>query len=233
MSQSNRREFLGQIGFGGDRHSRTQSSAVARRFARLPQPPKRRPPHSRPSGAMYDLLIAGGRVIDPSQKLSAERDVAIVGGQDRSRRGEHSAEPGPSGLRRQRQDRDARADRHAHACLQVWDHAQRRSGCGRLPVGSDDLVDAGSTGAGTFMGFRKYVIDSAASRIYALLNISTIGLVVTNEIYLDPRMIDARAAIRVIGQQSRSHSRPQGPGQRQTQRPGARSRGDESGARGL
>jgi dihydroorotase len=31
------------------------------------------------------------------------------------------------------------------------------------------------------------------------LNISTIGLVVTNEIYLDPRMIDSRAAIRKIG----------------------------------
>ena len=27
----------------------------------------------------YDLLIRGGRVIDPSQKLSAERDIGIVG----------------------------------------------------------------------------------------------------------------------------------------------------------
>jgi dihydroorotase len=49
------------------------------------------------------------------------------------------------------------------------------------------------------MGFRKYVIDGAATRIYALLNISTIGLVVTNEIYLDPAMINARAAIQMIG----------------------------------
>jgi dihydroorotase len=32
------------------------------------------------ASASYDLLIAGGRVIDPAQKLSAERDVAIVGG---------------------------------------------------------------------------------------------------------------------------------------------------------
>ena len=56
-----------------------------------------------------------------------------------------------------------------------------------------------STGATTFQGFRKYVIDVASTRIYALLNISTIGLVVTNEIYLDPRMVDARAAIRTIG----------------------------------
>jgi dihydroorotase len=60
------------------------------------------------------------------------------------------------------------------------------------------LVDAGSTGASTFQGFRKYVIDVAPTRIYALLNISTIGLVVTNEIYLDPRMINAAAALRTI-----------------------------------
>jgi dihydroorotase len=50
------------------------------------------------------------------------------------------------------------------------------------------------------MGFRKYVIESAPTRVYALLNISTIGLIVTNEIYLDPAMINARAAIRTIQQ---------------------------------
>jgi len=65
--------------------------------------------------------------------------------------------------------------------------------------GVTTVVDAGSAGASTFDGFRKYVIDGAPTRIYALLNISTIGLVVTNEIYLDPRMINAAAAIRVIG----------------------------------
>ena len=48
------------------------------------------------------------------------------------------------------------------------------------------------------MGFRKYVIEGAANRIYVLLNISTIGLAVANEIYLDPQMIDPKAAIRVI-----------------------------------
>jgi dihydroorotase len=64
--------------------------------------------------------------------------------------------------------------------------------------GVTTVLDCGSTGASTFQGFRKYVIDSSTTRIYALVNISTIGLVVTNEIYLDPRMIDARAAMRTI-----------------------------------
>jgi dihydroorotase len=65
--------------------------------------------------------------------------------------------------------------------------------------GVTTVVDAGSTGAQSFMGFRKYVIDVVPTRIYALLNISTIGLIVTNEIYLDPRMINAAQAIRTIG----------------------------------
>jgi dihydroorotase len=65
--------------------------------------------------------------------------------------------------------------------------------------GVTTLVDAGSTGTGTFMGFRKYVIETAPTRIYALLNISSIGLAVTNEIYLDPRMLNAQQIIRTIG----------------------------------
>ena len=48
------------------------------------------------------------------------------------------------------------------------------------------------------MGLRRYVMEGAQTRIYALLNISSIGLIVTNEIYLDPAMINTRAAINTI-----------------------------------
>jgi dihydroorotase len=41
-------------------------------------------------------------------------------------------------------------------------------------------------------------MESAKTRIYALLNISSIGLIVTNEIYLDPAMINARTTIQTI-----------------------------------
>src|SRR5262245_51050446 len=33
-----------------------------------------------PQAPIYDLLVQGGRVIDPAQRLSAVRDVAIAGG---------------------------------------------------------------------------------------------------------------------------------------------------------
>jgi len=150
------------------------------------------------AAASYDLLIVGGRVIDPSQNLSAERDVAISGG--RIARIAANIPPNQA-----RQVFDAKGkivspgliDIHAHV-YQYGITISTDSNLVGVQSGVTTVVDAGSTGAGTFQGFRKYVIDSAATRIYALLNISTIGLVVTNEIYLDPRMIDARAAIRTI-----------------------------------
>src|SRR5439155_14622783 len=67
MSQSNRRAFLGQVG---------SAAALAIPGLRQAAPPS---PQASAS-ASYDLLIAGGRVVDPSQKLSAERDIAIAGG---------------------------------------------------------------------------------------------------------------------------------------------------------
>jgi dihydroorotase len=151
------------------------------------------------ASASYDLLIAGGRVVDPSQKLSAERDVAIAGG----RIARIAANIPPSEAR---EVFDAKGkivtpgliDLHTH----VYKHGiniNTDSDVVGFQSGVTTVVDCGSTGAGTFQGFRKFVIEGAATRIHALLNISTIGLVVTNEIYLDPRMIDSRAAIRTIG----------------------------------
>ena len=64
--------------------------------------------------------------------------------------------------------------------------------------GVTTVLDCGSTGATSFMGLRRYVMEGAQTRIYALLNISSIGLIVTNEIYLDPAMINTRAAINTI-----------------------------------
>jgi len=148
---------------------------------------------------LYDLLIAGGRVIDPAQKISAERDVAIAGG--RIARVAANIPPGQA-----RQVYDATGKLVTPGLIDLHTHVYR-SGI-TLNVDPDivgfqsgvtTVLDCGSTGAGSFAGFRRYVIEGSATRIYALLNISTIGLIVTNEIYLDPRMIDARAAIRTIG----------------------------------
>jgi dihydroorotase len=150
------------------------------------------------STTVYDWLIAGGRVIDPAQKLSDVRDVAISGG-----RVVRIAANIPRAQARQVYDASGKLvtpgliDLHTHVYKYGITLNVDPDVVG-FQSGVTTVVDCGSTGAGTFQGFRKYIIESSPTRIYALLNISTIGLVVTNEIYLDPRMINAQAAIRTI-----------------------------------
>jgi len=148
--------------------------------------------------ASYDLLIQGGRVIDPAQKISAVRDVAIVGG--RIARVAENIPPATA-----RQVYDAKGKLVTPGLIDMHTHVYRYAI--NLSVDSDivgfqngvtTVLDCGSTGSGTFMGLRKYVMDVAQTRIYALLNISSIGLVVTNEIYLDPAMINARTSTAMI-----------------------------------
>jgi dihydroorotase len=152
------------------------------------------------ASAVYDLLIKGGRVIDPSQRLSAERDVAITGG--RIARVDANIPESQA-----RHAFDAKGKLVTPGLIDLHTHVYKYGIT--LNVDSDvvgfqngvtTVLDCGSTGATDFMGFRKYVIDSAPTRIYALLNISSIGLIVTNEIYLDPRMINPAASIRTIEQ---------------------------------
>jgi dihydroorotase len=150
------------------------------------------------ASASYDLLIAGGRLVDPSQNLSAERDVAILGG-----RIARIAPNIPTDQARQVFDAKGKIvtpgliDMHTHV-YKYGITLNVDSDVVGFQSGVTTVVDCGSTGAGSFQGLRKYVIDGAATRIYALLNISTVGLIVTNEIYLDPKMLDSRAAIRTI-----------------------------------
>jgi len=194
MSQSNRREFLGKVG----------SAAIAipalKGLSGADAAPSLQAGGAAPgaASAMYDLLIAGGHVIDPAQNLSADRDVAIAGG-----RIVRVAANIPPNQARQVYDAKGKIvtpgliDLHTHV-YQYGINLSVDSDVVGFQSGVTSVLDCGSTGAGTFAGFRKYVIDRVPTRVYALLNISTIGLVVTNEIYLDPRMIDARAAIRTI-----------------------------------
>ena len=63
--------------------------------------------------------------------------------------------------------------------------------------GVTTVVDAGSAGATTFPGFRKYVIERSTTRVCALLNISSIGLVSGNE-FADLAYVNSQLAARVI-----------------------------------
>jgi hypothetical protein len=191
VSQSNRRAFLGQLGSAAALGipGLRQAAASPQAAAAAPQPS---------GSASFDLLIAGGRVVDPSQKLSAVRDIAIAAG--RIARIAENIPPNQA-----RQVFDAKGKIVTPGLIDMHTHVYKYgitlnvdSDVVGFQSGVTTVLDCGSTGAASFLGLRKYVMETVATRVYALLNISTIGLIVTNEIYLDPAMINARAAIQTI-----------------------------------
>ncbi len=123
----------------------------------------------------YDLLIRGGRVIDPSQNLSAETNVAI-------RQGKVARIAANIMESEARQVLDARRMIVTPGLVDVHVHVYDGVAPLGIPAdpnciakGATTVVDAGSAGAHTFPGFRQYVVRMVETRVYALLNISVIG----------------------------------------------------------
>lgn len=125
----------------------------------------------------YDLLLKGGTLIDPAQGLHGLCDVGLVAGR--------VAEVGanlPAALAREVVDCAGRIvapgmiDLHVHVYPGVSHYGiEPDHHC--LAHGVTTAVDAGSAGADTFPGFRKYVIDVSATRLFANLNIATLGMI--------------------------------------------------------
>ena len=124
----------------------------------------------------YDLILRGGRVVDPSQKLDAVTDVAFADGKV-ARIGAGLRPDAKTDVR----DVSGRIvtpgliDLHTHV---YW-------GGTSLGVDAEDFcrrsgvttaVDTGSAGPGNFAGFRKHVIERSAVRILAYLHVSFAGI---------------------------------------------------------
>jgi len=125
---------------------------------------------------MFDLLLKGAEVIDPSQEIHEVLDVAVKNGkivalQKEIAEGKAKKTLGLKG----KIVTPGLIDLHTHV---YWkgnssaidpDKLARRSGV-------TTFVDAGSAGAGNFPGFKEYVINSCKSRILSFLNISYPGM---------------------------------------------------------
>jgi len=125
---------------------------------------------------VFDLVIKGGEVIDPSQNIHEKMDVGIAQGKIAS-------------LRKNIRSEEAREVREVAGKIVVPSlvdlHTHVYWGDTSLGVDADELgmrsgvttfVDAGSTGAGNFLGFQKHVIELSTVRILAFLNISYPGI---------------------------------------------------------
>jgi dihydroorotase len=127
--------------------------------------------------ATYDLLISGGTLIDVAQELNARRDIAFSNGKvaavaeriDPTEAAETINADGQivsPGL----------IDAHVHVYEGV-SHYGINADQTCLAHGATTVVDAGSAGADTFKGFRKYVIEASDTRILAHVNISSMGMI--------------------------------------------------------
>ena len=124
----------------------------------------------------HDLILKGGRVIDPSQNLDGIRDVAFTAGKVSAIGKDLATSP----------DTEVRdisgyivspglIDLHTHV---YW-------GGTSLGVDADEFcrtsgvttsVDTGSAGPGNWAGFRKHVIERSEARILAYLHVSFAGI---------------------------------------------------------
>lgn len=125
----------------------------------------------------YDIVIKNGLVIDPSQGINEVMDVAVLDGVIADlRRGINA-----SGSRRVIDASGAIVtpgliDLHVHCCYGIA-YLAVNPDLACLAKGSTTVLDAGSTGELNFMGFRRYVIGCVKTRVYALLNIESQGMI--------------------------------------------------------
>lgn len=147
----------------------------------------------------YDLLLQGGFLVDPAQGIQAVQDVAFAAGKVAAVAPDLSAHSAQQVLDCQGHlVAPGMIDLHVHVFWGV-SHLGIEPDPHCIAKGVTTAVDAGSAGADTFPGFRKYVIDVSATRLFAQLNISTQGMLSPEVGELDDiRFVNVQRAIAMM-----------------------------------
>jgi dihydroorotase len=152
--------------------------------------------------AMADLLLRGGRVVDPANGRDEVADIAFADGK--------VAAVGHDLPREGAEIVDARGlivspgliDLHTHV---YWGGTSLGVDAALVAQrsGTTTFVDAGSAGPGNFPGFRRHVIEPSPLRILPFLNVSFPGIFAFSATVMvgeaaDLRLIDPRECVRVV-----------------------------------
>ena len=148
---------------------------------------------------MYDLLLKGGTIIDPSQELHGIQDVAVQDGklasiapgipsQEATRVIDVSDKIVTPGL----------IDLHAHVFHGFINNGINPDLVG-VHAGVTTLVDAGSAGCATFSGFPRHIIPNCHTEIVPFMHICQTGLATIPDIVAESS-IDLEATLRVAHQ---------------------------------
>lgn len=123
----------------------------------------------------YDLLLKGGRVVDPSQAIDSTMDVAIRDG-----RIEKVAAGIDPALATEVRDvgglivTPGLIDLHVHVYQHVTDFGLNPDDAG-VHSGATTVVDQGSCGAWTFDGFKVFMVDPAITEVLCFLSVNLTG----------------------------------------------------------
>jgi dihydroorotase len=123
--------------------------------------------------AQYDLIIRGARVIDPAQSIDAVHDIAVKDGTIAGI-GDYAADTATTVL-----DGNGMVaspgwiDLHVH----VFEGAVKSGGVDAdrdagIHTGVTTVVDAGTSGAGTWPAFKELVVNRSTTRVLAFMNVS-------------------------------------------------------------
>ena len=143
--------------------------------------------------AQYDLIVRQGTVVDPSQGMHARKDVAVMAGRIAAIEDAIPETPGCRVLdARDRVVTPGLVDLHVHAFAGGSDFGiDADTYC--LPRGVTTVLDAGTCGAIHWPIFHQAILRPAHTRMFALLNLSAIGLPAAGELR-DIQWADAKRA---------------------------------------
>jgi dihydroorotase len=148
---------------------------------------------------MYDLLLKGGTVVDPSTALHGVHDIAVqdstiarispsIPNEEASRVLEVTGKIVTPGL----------IDLHAHVFGGFIGNGVHPD-LGGVHAGVTTIVDAGSAGCATFGGFPNHIIPKCHTEIIPFLHICQTGLATTPDIIAESS-INLEATLRVADQ---------------------------------
>ena len=124
----------------------------------------------------FDLVIKGGELLDPAQKLRARRDIGIRAGRIEAIEADIPATRASRLL-------DASGRLVLPGLVDLHSHVYPYGSAIGIPAdeliafqGTTTMVSAGDAGANNFAAFRRYVAAQTRTRLYAFVHIANIGL---------------------------------------------------------
>jgi len=162
MNGSTRRRFLA----GAGAVSALAASGLVARAVRAAMGPQDK----------FDLVIKGGEVLDPSQKLRARRDIGIRFGAVEAVEADIPADRAVRVL-------DASGKLVTPGLIDLHSHVFPYGSAIGIPAdelaqfqATTTLVSAGDAGANNFAAFRRSIVGQTRARLYAFVHIANIGL---------------------------------------------------------